>query len=57
MILDAAEKALDQLDAPQEVKAEARGVLQRMKAVGTSVANGAVADILAAAVRKALGLP
>jgi hypothetical protein len=57
VILDAAEQALDQLDAPQEVKTEARGVLQRMKAVGTSVASGAVAEVLAAAVRKALGLP
>lgn len=57
VILDAADQALDQLDAPQEVKAEARGVIQRMRAVGTSVASGAVAEILAAAVRKALGLP
>ena len=57
VILEAAERALGQLDAPPEVKAEARGVLQRMREAGASVGTGAVAEILAAAVRRAFGLP
>ena len=51
------ERALDQLDAPPEVKTEARGVLGRMRQAGASVGTGAVAEVLAAAVRRALGLP
>jgi hypothetical protein len=57
VILEAAERALDQLDAPPEVKAEARGVLRRMREAGAAVGTGAVAEILAAAVRRAFGLP
>jgi hypothetical protein len=57
VILEAAERSLDQLDAPADVKAEARTVLQRMRAAGASVASATVTEVLAAAVRKAIGLP
>ena len=56
VILDAAERSLDQLDARADVKAEARTALQRMKAAGASVATATVTEVLAAAVRKAIGL-
>ncbi len=57
VILDAAERGLDELEAPPEVKAEARGVVQRMREAGTAIGTGAVAELLAAAVRRAFNLP
>ncbi len=57
VILDAAERSLDQLEAPPEITTEARGVLQRMREAGTAVGTGAVAELLAAAVRRAFNLP
>lgn len=57
VILDAIERSLDDLDAPQETKEEARGVIRRMRETGTSVATSAAGGVLAAAVRHSLGLP
>jgi len=57
VILDAAERSLDELDAPPEAKAEARGVLKRMREAGTAIGTGAVAELLAMAVRRAFNLP
>jgi phosphate uptake regulator len=57
LILAAAEKKLDELDVPAEEKEEARGVLRRMRDVGSTMLTDAVAAVLSDAVRKALGLP
>ena len=56
VILDAADRLLDQLEAPTEVKDEARGILQRMRSAGQTVASGAAIELLARAVSKAIGL-
>lgn len=47
VILEAADRLLDQLDAPTEVKDEARGILQRMQSAGQTVASGAAIELLA----------
>lgn len=57
VILDGAERALEQIDAPAEVKEEARGVIRRMRDVGVSVISSTTREVLAAAVRQGLGLP
>ena len=57
VILEAAERALDQISAPAETKEEVRGVIRRMREAGTSALSSMAADVLAAAVRQALGLP
>lgn len=57
VILDAAERALEQIDAPEEAKSEARGVIRRMRDVGVSAISATTREVLAAAVRQALGLP
>jgi hypothetical protein len=56
VILEAADRALEQIDAPAEAKAEARGVIRRMREAGASVISSAASEVLAAAVRQALGL-
>jgi hypothetical protein len=56
VIVDAAEQALDQLDAPADVKAEARTMLQRMRSAGKEVASSAAAELVAAAFLKVFGL-
>lgn len=57
VILDAAERGLEELEASPEVKDEARGVIKRMREAGTAIGTGAVAELLAAAVRRAFNLP
>lgn len=57
VILKAAEQALDQIDAPDDVKSEARGALLRMRDAGASLLSTAARETLAAAIRQALGLP
>lgn len=57
VILDAAERALEQLDAPGDAKSEARTALRRMRDAGASVISTTAGEVLAAAVRHALGLP
>jgi hypothetical protein len=57
VILDATEKALDKLDATTKEKDEARGVIQRMRDAGGTVASSAISSVLGAALRQALGLP
>jgi len=57
VILDAAERALDEIDAPADAKSEARGVLRRMRELGTSAISATAREVLSAAVRQALGLP
>lgn len=57
VILDAVEQSLDDLDASQEAKEEARGVIRRMRETGTSIATSAAGGVLAAAARHSLGLP
>ena len=57
VILEAAERALDEIDAPTEIKAQARGVIARMRDAGSAVISAAVSEVLAAAVRRGLGLP
>ena len=56
-ILDGAERELDPIEAPAETKEEVRTVLQQMRAAGSTLATGAGAELLAAVVRRALGLP
>jgi hypothetical protein len=57
VILDAAEKALEQIDAPAETKAEVRSVIRRMRDAGVSALSATAREVLAAAVRQSLGLP
>ncbi len=57
LILAGAEKKLDELDVPVEEKEQARGVLRRMREVGTTMLTETVAGVLSDAVRKALGFP
>lgn len=57
VILNAAERALDQIDAPEDVTSEARGAIQRMRDAGVSLLSTAARETLAAAIRQALGLP
>lgn len=57
VILNAAEQALEQLDAPDDAKSEARTALRRMRDAGASVLSTTAGEVLGAAVRQALGLP
>jgi hypothetical protein len=57
VILEAAEQALDNIEAPSETKEEARGAIRRMRDAGTSALSSMASEVLAAAVRQALGLP
>ncbi len=57
VILEAAERALEQVDAPEPAKAEARSVLRRMREAGASAITATAREVLAAAVRQSLGLP
>jgi hypothetical protein len=57
VILDAAERALEQVDAPADAKSEARGAIRRMRDAGASLMSATAREVLAAAVRQALGLP
>jgi len=57
VILNAAERSLDGLDAAEEVKDEARGAIRQMRETGTSILSAAASEILATAVRRGLGLP
>lgn len=57
LILEAAERCLDEIDAPEDAKDEARGVLRRMREAGSTIAARAAGSVLATAVRQALGLP
>lgn len=57
VILKAADRALDQIDAPPEAKEEAHGAIRRMRDAGTSLISSTARDVLAAAVRQALALP
>lgn len=57
VILEAAERALDRIDAPPEIKEQARGVIRRMRDAGSSVISSAAGEVLAAAVRHGSGLP
>ena len=57
VILDAAERCLETIDAPAETKEEARNAIRRMRETGTNIATSAAGSVLATAVRQALGLP
>ena len=57
VILDAAERALDRLDAPAEAKEEARRTIRRMRDAGAAAISSVAREVLAAAVRQGLGLP
>lgn len=56
VILNAAEQQLDTIEAPEEAKEEARGVLRRMRETGATIATTAAGSVLATAVRQAIGL-
>lgn len=56
-LLRAAEGALDAIDASDETKAEARGVLRKMSEAAMTVGSTAAGSVVAAAVRHVLGLP
>lgn len=56
-LLAAAETETAQMDAPDDVKDEARGILRKMREAGTSVGSSAAGSVVAAAIRQALGLP
>lgn len=55
-ILIGAERQLDTIDAPAEEKTRVRQVLHQLRDAGTALATGASGELLAAALRKALGL-
>jgi hypothetical protein len=57
LIIEAAERCLDAIDAPSEAKEEARSALRRMRDAGASIATNAAGSVLATALRQALGLP
>lgn len=57
VILDAAESALEHVNARPAAKTEARGAIQRMRDAGVSAISSTAREVLAAAVRQALGLP
>lgn len=57
VILDATERALETLDVTPAEKDEARTVLRRMRDAGATATTSAVGNVLAAALRQALGLP
>ena len=57
VLLAAAEAQLDEMDVPDEMKEEARGILRKMRDAGTSVGSSAAGSVVAAAIRQALGLP
>lgn len=56
VIFDAAEQALEQIDAPAETKEEVRGALARMRDVAASTLSSAASEVLAAALRQAIGV-
>lgn len=55
-ILVAAERELDQLDAPTEEKSRVRETLHQIAEVGKASAAGVTSELLATALRRALGL-
>lgn len=57
VILDAADQALERLDASADAKSEARSAIRRMREAGASAISSTAREVLAAAVRQALGLP
>jgi hypothetical protein len=57
VLLAAAETQIEQMDAPQEVKDEARGIVRRMREAGAGIGSSAAGSVVAAAIRQALGLP
>jgi hypothetical protein len=56
-ILEAAERHVEQMDVPEEVRSEARGVLRRMRESGAGIASNVTGSVVAAALRQVLGLP
>jgi hypothetical protein len=56
-VVDGAERELTAIDAPEETKREVRSVLQQIRATSASLGTSAAAELLAAALRRALGLP
>ena len=57
VLFDAAERQIEQMDAPQEVKDEARGIVRKMRDAGAGIGSSAAGSVIAAAIRQALGLP
>jgi hypothetical protein len=57
VILEAAERALEHVQASPAAKAEAHGAIRRMRDAGASAISSTAREVLAAAVRQALGLP
>jgi hypothetical protein len=57
VLLDGVERSLEQLEAPEAEKEEARTAIQRMRQAGSTVATSAAGSLLAEALRRALGMP
>lgn len=57
ILLEGMERALENMDASEMDKEQARSTIQRMREVGGTVASSTVSNLLAAALRQALGLP
>jgi hypothetical protein len=57
LLLEAAERQIDLIDASEEEKEEARGALRKMREAGVSAASSAAGSVIAAALRQVLGLP
>ncbi len=56
VILDVVEASLAEVQTPEAVKEEARGVIRRMREPGASVATTAASEVLATALRRSLAL-
>ena len=54
VILEAVERRPAEIEAPQDVKDEARGVVRRARETGVSIATTAAGSVLATAVRTAV---
>jgi hypothetical protein len=57
ILLAAAEAQIEHIDAPKDVKEEARGTVRKMREAGVGVGSSAAGSVIAAAIRQALGLP
>ena len=57
VLLSAVEEEVAAIDAPDEIKDEARSKLHAAREVLVGVGSGATAEVIAAALRRTLGLP
>jgi hypothetical protein len=56
VLINAAREQLEAMDAPEDVKAEARTILERLHGAAGSVATSATASLVSSALQSAIGL-